>query len=73
MRRKRRQKVLFSVYVDPACLLRFDRIAEAYARRLPGARLRRTDAGRAAIYVGLAAIERELGLGGANKGAGGKR
>jgi hypothetical protein len=73
MRRKRRRKVLFSVYVDPACLPRLDRIAEAYARKLPGARIGRTDAGRAAIYVGLAALERELGLGGANKGAGEKR
>jgi hypothetical protein len=62
-KRKRKRKVLFSVYVDPACLPRLDRIAEAYRARVPGARIGRAAAGRAAIYVGLDAIERELGLG----------
>lgn len=73
MRRKRRRRVLFPVYVDPAYLPRLDRIVNAYRARFPGARLTRADAGRAAIHVGLEAIERELGLGVKEEGAGEER
>jgi hypothetical protein len=65
-RRKRKRgregkRVLFPVYVDPGWLDRFDRIAEAFEKMLPrGAYLTRSDGARAAINVGLTAIEREL-------------
>jgi hypothetical protein len=56
-----RKRVLLEVYVDPECLPRFDRIARAFEKRLPqGALLTRSDGARAAINVGLDAIERDL-------------
>ncbi len=63
MKEKRKRKVFCPAYVDPACLARLDRIAEAYRKRLHGARFTRADACRAVIHVGLDAIERELGPG----------
>ena len=61
--RGERKRVLLEVYVDPECLPRFDRIARAFEKRLPqGALLTRSDGARAAINVGLDAIERDLGL-----------
>jgi len=61
--RGERKRVLLEVYVDPECLPRFDRIARAFVKRLPqGALLTRSDGARAAINVGLDAIERDLGL-----------
>jgi hypothetical protein len=55
--------VLFRVRIERTCLVRFDRIAEAYnATRPPGASLKRSDGARAAIAIGLETVERMLGL-----------
>jgi hypothetical protein len=62
--RKKGRKVLFALLVDEACLPRLDRITHAYSAKVPGSRLTRSDAGRAAIHVGLDTIERDLGLAG---------
>jgi hypothetical protein len=55
--------VMLHVMVEPEWVARLDRIVEAYKRRTPGVRFTRSDAGRAALVVGLAEIERQLGVG----------
>jgi hypothetical protein len=69
-KRKRKRKrgregkrVLFPVYVDPECLARFDRIADIFDQKLPAsAPFNRADGARAAINVGLKALEAQYGL-----------
>ena len=59
---KQRRREVFSVSIDPALFPRFDRIEEAFRKRHPHTRITHSDAGRAVIYYGLDAVERELGL-----------
>jgi hypothetical protein len=61
-RRKRRPKKVLPLSVDADWLPRLDRIATVYGRKLPGAIIRRTHAARAALFVGMAQIEQELGI-----------
>jgi hypothetical protein len=69
-KRKRKRKrgrdgkrVLFPLYVDPECLPRFDRIAQVFDTKLPAsAPFTRADGARAAINVGLKALEAEYAL-----------
>jgi hypothetical protein len=61
-RRKRGPKVLFPLYVDPGIFPRLERIAAGYRELLPGARITRHDACRAALSVGVDDIETKLGL-----------
>jgi hypothetical protein len=64
-RRRRDGKRQIGFPATPEEIARLDRIAKEYTSKLPaggGGRVRRSDATRYAVNVGLDAIERELGL-----------
>ena len=54
--------VTVSGRVTPSAIPRLDRIAAALTARVPGSKLRRSDALRAAIERGVEVLEAELGI-----------
>ncbi len=54
--------MIITLLVDPQLAARLDRVAQEYRKRLPGSRITRPDATRAAIRVGLDAIEHEMSI-----------
>jgi hypothetical protein len=53
---------VISFLLEPAAIARITRLASALRARQPGLRITRPDAARAAVQVGLDALEREMGI-----------